>query len=112
MEPTPANATETRIETDSLGDVVVPAWSYWRAQTQRSLDYLAIGRDRYVWGRPVIEALGLVKEAAATANLELGRLPQELATLIVAAAREVASGELDEHFPLVVFQTGSGTHTN
>jgi fumarate hydratase class II len=92
--------------------VTVDASRYWGAQTQRSLQNFPIGRDRFVWGRPVIRALGLVKKAAAQANLDLGLIRPELASLIVAAADEVIAGQLDEHFPLVVWQTGSGTQTN
>jgi fumarate hydratase class II len=101
-----------RIEHDSLGEVRVPAERYWGAQTQRSLEHFAIGRDRFVWGRPVIRALGLVKRHAALANAELGVLPEATARLIARAAQEVAEGRLDDEFPLVVFQTGSGTQTN
>jgi fumarate hydratase, class II len=101
-----------RIEHDSLGEVRVPAERYWGAQTQRSLEHFAIGRDRFVWGRPVIHALGLVKRHAALANAELGVLPEATARLIARAAQEVAEGRLDDEFPLVVFQTGSGTQTN
>ena len=104
----------TRTERDSLGTIQVPADRYWGAQTQRSLEHFDIGRDRFVWGRPVIRALGLVKSAAARANAQLGALdvPPEVLDAIVRAADEVAEGRWDDHFPLVVFQTGSGTHTN
>ena len=101
-----------RIESDSMGEVRVPAERYWGAQTQRSLEHFTVGRERFVWGRPVIRALGLVKQHAALANAELGVLPAETADLIARAAREVAEGRLDDEFPLVVFQTGSGTQTN
>ncbi len=101
-----------RIESDSLGEVRVPAERYWGAQTQRSLEHFAIGRERFVWGRPVIRALGLVKKHAALANAELKVLPAATADLIARAAHEVADGRLDDEFPLVVFQTGSGTQTN
>jgi fumarate hydratase, class II len=103
---------EWRIERDSLGEVQVPAERYWGAQTQRSLGHFAIGRDRFVWGRPVIHALGLLKKHAALSNAELGVLPVATAGLIARAAQEVADGLLDDEFPLVVFQTGSGTQTN
>ncbi len=102
----------TRIETDSLGEVAVAADRYWGAQTQRSIDNFPIGRDRFVWGRPIIEAFGLVKWAAARANAELGELDPDLATRIQEAADEVIAGTLDDHFPLVVWQTGSGTQSN
>ncbi|QNM97406.1 class II fumarate hydratase [Chitinimonas koreensis] len=101
-----------RTETDSMGAVAVPADRYWGAQTQRSIDNFPIGVDRFRWQRPVIRALGLLKRAAAEANAELGELPAELAQLIVRAADEVIDGRLDGHFPLVVFQTGSGTQSN
>ncbi|MGF1598850.1 MAG: class II fumarate hydratase [Acidimicrobiales bacterium] len=101
-----------RSERDSQGTVEVAADRLWGAQTQRSIGNFPIGRTRYVWGRPVVEALGLVKRAAAEANAELGAVDRERADLIAAAAAEVAAGGLDDHFPLVVFQTGSGTQTN
>jgi len=101
-----------RIESDSMGEVRVPAGRYWGAQTQRSLEHFTVGHERFVWGRPVIRALGLVKQRAALANAELGVLSAETADLIARAAREVAEGRLDNEFPLVVFQTGSGTQTN
>lgn len=102
--------TRTRMERDSMGAVEVPADRYWGAQTQRSLKHFAIGLDRMP--AEVIRALGLLKLAAAQANLELGRLPAELAGPIMAACREVVDGKLDGHFPLRVWQTGSGTQTN
>ena len=102
--------TRTRMERDSMGAVEVPADRYWGAQTQRSLKHFAIGLDRMP--TEVIRALGLLKLAAAQANLELGRLPAELAGPIMAACREVVDGKLDGHFPLRVWQTGSGTQTN
>jgi fumarate hydratase class II len=101
-----------RRETDSLGEIDVESSRLWGAQTQRSLENFRIGRRRYVWDRPVIRALGLVKCAAARANAELGALDGDLADLIATAANEVADGQHDDHFPLVVFQTGSGTQTN
>jgi fumarate hydratase class II len=102
----------TRIERDSLGEIAVPAGRLWGAQTQRSLENFPIGRDRFVWGRPVIRALGIVKKAAAEANADLGELPADKAALIVCAADEVIAGRWDSEFPLVAFQTGSGTQTN
>jgi fumarate hydratase class II len=105
-------SSNTRIERDSLGEVAVPAERLWGAQTQRSLDNFPIGRFRFVWGRPVIRALGIVKKAAAQANAALSQLPADKETAIVRAADEVIAGRLDGEFPLVVFQTGSGTQTN
>jgi fumarate hydratase class II len=102
----------TRTETDSLGPVEVPADRLWGAQTQRSLVNFEIGVERFRWGRPVIRALGILKKAAALANQELGQLPREKVDLIVRAADEVIEGRWDAEFPLVVFQTGSGTQTN
>jgi len=102
----------TRTEHDSLGPVEVAADRLWGAQTERSRHHFAIGGDRLTWPRSVIRALGLLKKAAAQANLELGELTPERAELIGRAADEVISGALDSEFPLVVFQTGSGTHTN
>jgi fumarate hydratase class II len=105
-------STDVRIEHDVLGDVAVPADRLWGAQTERSLRYFAIGIDRFRWTRAVIRALGLVKQSAALANHDLGELDEDRTRLIVAAAGEVASGVHDAEFPLVVFQTGSGTQTN
>ena len=102
----------SRIETDSMGTVEVPDDAYWGAQTQRSLSNFDIGRDTFVWGRPMIKALGVLKKAAAQANGKLGELPRETADLIVQAADDVIAGRLDDQFPLVVFQTGSGTQSN
>lgn len=103
-------ARSTRIETDSLGDIEVETGRYWGAQTQRSLENFPIGGERFP--REMIRALGLVKKAAALANRAVGALPADKAALVAAAADEVISGALDEHFPLVVWQTGSGTQTN
>jgi fumarate hydratase class II len=103
---------EFRVEEDALGDVEVPANRLCGAQTQRSHLNFPIGVERYRWGRPVIRALGVLKKCAALANGELGQLPREKADLIVRAAQEVIDGRLDGEFPLVVFQTGSGTQTN
>jgi fumarate hydratase class II len=100
----------TRTETDSMGPIAVPADRYWGAQTQRSLQNFDIGDERF--SRPLIGALGVLKHAAAAVNAELGQLPREKAELIMQAAQEVIDGRLDEHFPLVVYQTGSGTQTN
>jgi fumarate hydratase class II len=100
----------TRIESDSMGPVEVPADRYWGAQTQRSLQNFRIGGQRF--GRPVIRAFGIVKKAAALTNASLGKLSAEKCSLIVRASDEVIDGELDAHFPLVVWQTGSGTQSN
>ena len=101
-----------RIESDSMGEIQVPADRYWGAQTQRSLEHFPIGTGRYKWPFAMIHALGILKKAAAQANLDLGELPPELATAIATAAQEVIDGKLNAHFPLVVFQTGSGTQSN
>jgi fumarate hydratase class II len=101
---------ETRKETDSMGAVEVAADRYWGAQTERSLHYFKIGGERFP--REMIRALGLIKKAAALVNRELGLLAPEKADAIVQTADEVIEGRLDEHFPLVVWQTGSGTQTN
>ena len=95
-----------------LGDVQVPADRLWGAQTQRSCINFPIGVERFRWGRSVIRALGTLKKCAALANGELGQLFNEKVDLIVRAAQEVIDGRLDGEFPLVVFQTGSGTQTN
>jgi fumarate hydratase, class II len=101
-----------RVEHDSLGDVEVPAEHLWGAQTQRSIENFPISVDRFRWGRPVIRALGILKKCAALANGELGQLPLDKVDLIVCAAQEVIDGKWDAEFPLVVFQTGSGTQSN
>jgi fumarate hydratase class II len=101
-----------RIEEDALGNVEVPAERLWGAQTQRSHLNFPIGVERFHWGRPVIRALGVLKKCAALANGELGQLPKAKVDLIVQAAQEVIDGKWDSEFPLVVFQTGSGTQTN
>src|SRR5512140_184181 len=100
----------TRTETDSFGPIEVPADRYWGAQTERSRQNFRIGQDRMPM--PIIRALGIVKLAAAQANRELGLIDQRRAGAIIRAAREVIDGKLDDHFPLVVWQTGSGTQTN
>jgi fumarate hydratase class II len=105
-------ASNVRIEKDALGEVAVPADHLWGAQTQRSIDNFPIGVERFKWNRPVIKAFGVLKKAAALANGELGELPADKVKLIVQAAQEVIDGELDAEFPLVVFQTGSGTQSN
>ncbi|MEM1150207.1 MAG: class II fumarate hydratase [Pseudomonadota bacterium] len=102
--------TATRTETDSFGPLEVPANRYWGAQTQRSIGNFPIGWER----QPIalVRALGVVKQAAAEANMALGNLDPKLGRAISEAASEVVAGELDEHFPLVVWQTGSGTQSN
>jgi len=102
--------TATRTETDTFGPIEVAADRYWGAQTERSRNNFRIGRERMP--QPIIRALGIVKQAAAETNRELGLLDDKLASAIVSAAGEVIDGSLDEHFPLVVWQTGSGTQTN
>ncbi len=104
--------SEWRIEKDALGEVPVPAARLWGAQTQRSIDNFPIGVARFAFGRPVVRAFGLVKQAAARANLELGVLAADKAAWIERAAQEVIDGTWDREFPLVVFQTGSGTQSN
>src|SRR5215204_4307878 len=103
-------AAETRVESDSMGEVEVRADRYWGAQTERSLHHFNIGFD--VMPREMVRALGLLKKAAALVNEELGKLQSDKARLIEKAADEVIEGKLDEHFPLRVWQTGSGTQTN
>ena len=102
--------TATRTETDTFGPIEVPADRYWAAQTQRSLQNFKIGWEKQPI--PVIRALGVVKRAAAEANMALGVLDPKIGNAIVAAAQEVIDGKLDDHFPLVVWQTGSGTQSN
>jgi fumarate hydratase class II len=102
--------TKTRTETDTFGPIEVPGDRYWGAQTQRSLENFRIGEERMPL--PLIRALGLVKRAAAEVNQSLGLLDAKRARAIIAAAQEVIDGKLNDHFPLVVWQTGSGTQTN
>ncbi|MEA3466474.1 MAG: class II fumarate hydratase [Thermodesulfobacteriota bacterium] len=104
--------SDFRSETDSMGAVEVAMDCYWGAQTQRSIENFPIGVGRFRWQRPMIKALGVLKKSAALANAELGELPTQLAELVTKAADEVIAGLLDDHFPLVVFQTGSGTQSN
>ncbi len=101
---------KTRVESDSMGEIAVPDDKYWGAQTQRSLIHFDIGDDKMT--REMIRAFGLLKKAAALVNQDLGKLSADKAKLIVEAADEVIEGKLDEHFPLRVWQTGSGTQTN
>jgi fumarate hydratase class II len=99
-----------RVESDSMGTIEVPADRYWGAQTQRSLHHFSIGDDRMPL--EVVRAFGVLKKAAALVNAELGGLPRDKADLIVRAADELIAGKLDDHFPLFVWQTGSGTQSN
>ena len=112
MTSSGSTAGNVRVEKDALGEVRVPADHLWGAQTQRSIENFPIGVDRFKWGRAVIRAFGVLKKSAAIANGELGELPREKVTLIERAAQEVIDGKLDREFPLVVFQTGSGTQSN
>ncbi|MDP6832213.1 MAG: class II fumarate hydratase [Alphaproteobacteria bacterium] len=101
---------KTRTETDSFGPIKVPADRYWGAQTQRSRQNFKIGWEKMPL--PAVHALGIVKQAAAEANMQLGVMDKKRGRAIVRAAKEVAAGKLDDHFPLVVWQTGSGTQSN
>jgi len=101
---------QTRTETDTFGPIEVPADHYWGAQTERSLHNFKIGGEKQPL--PLIHALGLIKKAAAMANMKAKKLSPELGKAIIAAADEVIAGKLDDNFPLVVWQTGSGTQTN
>jgi fumarate hydratase class II len=105
-----AKQKNTRTESDSFGPIDVPADKLWGAQTQRSFQNFKIGGERMP--TPLIRAFGLLKQAAAEANMALGKLDKKIGKAIAAASAEVASGQLDDHFPLVVWQTGSGTQTN
>ena len=102
--------TETRTETDSFGPLEVSTDKYWGAQTQRSLVNFPIGWEKQP--AAIVRALGIIKQACAEANVSLGKLPGRIGQVIQDAANEVAIGKLDEHFPLVVWQTGSGTQSN
>jgi len=106
----PANAGSARVETDSFGSVEVAGDKYWGAQAQRSLGNFRIGWEKQP--RAIVRALGIVKRAAADVNVALGRLDPKLGKAIAAAAEEVSAGKLNEHFPLAVWQTGSGTQSN
>lgn len=108
MSQTPSEAT--RLERDTMGEIQVPQTALWGAQTQRSREHFAIGEDHF--GRDMIAALGIVKKACAQTNMDLKKLKAGIGDAIVAAADDVISGKLDAHFPLVVWQTGSGTQTN
>ncbi len=106
----PANKPATRTESDSFGPIEVPADRYWGAQSERSLENFPIGWEKQP--APIVRALGLIKRAAAEVNMDLGKLDPKIGKAIVRAAQEVAEGKLDAHFPLVVWQTGSGTQSN
>src|SRR5271166_6396558 len=112
--PAPAAVKATtpgkRVETDSMGAIEVANDRYWGAQTERSLLHFAIGFDRMP--RSVVRAFGILKKAAAEVNRDLGKLPPDKARMMTAAADEVIAGKLDDHFPLRIWQTGSGTQTN
>src|ERR1700716_3647896 len=108
--PIGTGATGTRVESDSMGPIEVPAEHYWGAQTQRSLIHFSIGNDRMP--KAVYHAYGYVKKAAALVNADAGRLDRDLAPAITTAADEVIAGKLDAEFPLYVWQTGSGTQSN
>ncbi len=101
---------DVRIESDTMGEVEVSADKYWGAQTQRSLENFPIGDEHMPLS--LIYAFGIQKQAAARANLALGQLEKEIAEAIDKAAQEIIEGKFDDHFPLVVWQTGSGTQTN
>src|SRR5438128_8192849 len=103
---------DVRMESDSMGSIEVPADRYWGAQTQRSLHHFSIGGPTERMPIEVVRAFGILKKACALVNAELGKLPKDKADLIVRAADEVIEGKLDEHFPLYVWQTGSGTQSN
>ncbi|HET9479096.1 MAG TPA: class II fumarate hydratase [Pyrinomonadaceae bacterium] len=109
-QSSPEQTAKTRTETDSMGAIEVAADRYWGAQTERSLHHFNIGDDRMP--REMVRALGILKKAAAQVNEELGKLPADKARLIIQACDEVIEGKLDSHFPLRVWQTGSGTQTN
>ncbi len=110
MATTTEPATRTRLESDSMGQIEVPANVYWGAQTQRSLLHFNIGRD--TMPPELIRAFGILKKACALVNQDLGKLPADKTKLIVQAAHEVISGKLNDQFPLRIWQTGSGTQTN
>jgi len=110
MSETTFDESATRAESDSLGEIAVPADAYWGAQTQRSRQNFRIGGERMP--TPVVRALGVQKLAAVRANMKLGAMAADPGETIAAAAQEVVDGKLDDHFPLVVWQTGSGTQSN
>ena len=101
---------KTRIETDTFGEIEVDAEKYWGAQSQRSIENFKIGWEKQP--ESIIKALGVIKAAAAQVNIDNGNLNEEIGNSIIQAAQEVIDGKLSEHFPLVVWQTGSGTQSN
>ncbi|HAV49927.1 MAG TPA: class II fumarate hydratase, partial [Brevundimonas sp.] len=105
-----SDTNKPRVETDTFGPIDVPANRYWGAQAQRSLGNFKIGWETQPL--PVVRALGIVKKAAAETNMALGKLDPKLGQAILKAADEVIEGKLNDHFPLVVWQTGSGTQSN
>src|SRR5437867_6091765 len=105
-------ATGMRSESDSMGSIEVPADRYWGAQTQRSLHHFSIGGPTERMPVEIVRAFGILKKACALVNLDLGKVRPDKAELIVRAADEVIEGKLDDHFPLYVWQTGSGTQSN
>ena len=107
---TSINPQGTRTESDSMGEIQVPNDRYWGAQTARSLIHFDIGADRLP--REMVRAFGLLKKAAAEVNRDLGKVPPDKAAAIIRAADEVITGALDDHFPLRIWQTGSGTQSN
>ena len=102
---------KTRTEKDTMGTIEVPADKYWGAQTQRSVENFRIGEPASM-PREVIQAFAILKKAAALVNFDLGVLPKEKMELIVAVCDEILAGKLDDQFPLVIWQTGSGTQSN
>src|SRR6187455_2259263 len=110
MAKTGDRPSRTRVESDAFGPLKIPANRLWGAQTQRSLHNFRIGTERMPV--PITRALGLIKRAAAEVNRDLGSLDRKRANAIAAVAQEIADGKLDDHFPLLVWQTGSGTQTN
>ena len=110
MAKTDKNAIKTRTESDSFGLLDIAADKLWGAQTERSLRNFRIGAERMPI--EIVHALGLVKRAAAEVNRDLGSLDKKRAGAIITVAQDIADGKLDEHFPLLVWQTGSGTQSN
>ena len=110
VPPTHGKKKPTRTETDTFGPIEVGSDKYWGAQAERSLGNFKIGWERQPLA--IVRALGIVKRAAAETNMALGKLDRKIGDAIVKAAQEVAEGKLDDHFPLVVWQTGSGTQSN
>jgi len=102
--------SSTRTESDTFGPIEVPSDRYWGAQSERSIENFRIGWERQP--QPIVRALGVIKRAAAEVNMDLGKLDRNLGAAIIQAAQEVIEGKLEDHFPLVVWQTGSGTQSN